>query len=240
MNSIICIRLIVIVNCLSLVTSLAPLSKSSSHVHFAMPNEEDVHADNNKRRSLIIHLSTLATATSLPLISTIRSANANVKLLDKPPPNPLNLKGTLWETGQLYEKSTSIGAEEDFFAVLDNTLEALYSPTLLGAIEEGNYGQASRLLRGNLISESQIRLSANALIDSLPEENDEAIYRSGESFRVFLRCLDVLDAEVAAASRPVTLGGSGEDSRIRILERLGICEDALKVFLNNLRDGLNM
>ncbi|KAL7533673.1 hypothetical protein ACHAXR_005378 [Thalassiosira sp. AJA248-18] len=159
--------------------------------------------------------------------------------------NPLNLKGTFWETGQLYEKSNAPipDDEGDFFSILENTVEALHSPTLLETITEGKYGQASRLLRGGLVSESQIRIAANALIDSIPEENDEALFKSSESFRMFLRYLDVLDAEVENASRPFIGGGGGErsgDPRIEILTRLGEVEDVLKVFLKNVRGGLGV
>lgn len=180
------------------------------------------------RRNFLVGISTAATLLS----SQSQSANA----ID----NPLNLKGTFWETGQLYEKSTPLpDDDDDFFAILDNTVEALHAPTLVDSITEGKYGQASRLLRGGLISESKIRLAANALIDAIPED-DGAIYKSNESFRLFLRYLDVLDAEVEAASRPL-LGGGGDgggDPRMKILTRLGEVEDALKEFLKNVRGGL--
>lgn len=154
--------------------------------------------------------------------------------------NPLNLRGTFWETGQLYEKSNDPPPDDDaaFFSVLEATLEALRSPSLTEAVAEGRYGRASRLLRGGLVSESRVRLAANALIDALPEEDDGAIYRSGESLRVFLRYLEVLDAEVEAASRPFGAGGGGEgDPRMGILARLGEAEDALRSLLKNLRSG---
>lgn len=169
------------------------------------------------RRKFLILASTIATTTP---------ANA----ID----NPLNLKGTFWETGEIYQKPKTPQPtdESDFLSILENTITALHSPTLLNTITQGKYGQTSRLLRGNLISESKIRIAANALIDLLPED-DEAIYKSYESFRVFLRYLDVLDAEVEGASR--SLFG---DPRLKILERLGEVEDALKVFLREVRVGL--
>eukprot|EP00578_Thalassiosira_sp_NH16_P008430 CAMPEP_0181115940 /NCGR_PEP_ID=MMETSP1071-20121207/21690_1 /TAXON_ID=35127 /ORGANISM="Thalassiosira sp., Strain NH16" /LENGTH=306 /DNA_ID=CAMNT_0023200161 /DNA_START=149 /DNA_END=1069 /DNA_ORIENTATION=+ len=160
--------------------------------------------------------------------------------------NPLNLKGTFWETGQLYQKNdATLPGDDDnaeFLSILENAAEALRSPALIDAISEGNYERASRLLRGGLISESRIRLAANYLIDSIPEENEESMYRASEGFRIFLRYLDVLDAEVEAASRPLSLGkGSGggmDDPRMKILTRLGEVEDALKSFLKSVRGGL--
>lgn len=165
--------------------------------------------------------------------------------------NPLNLKGTFWETGQLYEKSKTIAEEDgDFLSVLESSREAFRSPALLDAITDGNYGAASRLLRGGLISESRMRIAANALMDSIPEEDDDAIYKSSEYFRVFLRQLDVLDAEVEAASRPLISGDprmkigisvkgeggmGGGDPRIEILSRLGEAEDALGLFLKTIK-----
>ncbi|KAL9180584.1 hypothetical protein ACHAXT_011037 [Thalassiosira profunda] len=151
--------------------------------------------------------------------------------------NPLNLKGYLWETGKVYIKEPMPdGDDDDFYAILDGTAEALHSAELTEAISEGKFGQASRLLRGGLISESRIRIAANALIDGIPEENDEAIYKSSEAFRVFLRFLDVLDAEVENASRPSFGSGEG-DPRIEILTRVGEAEDAMRALVRNLRKG---
>ena len=105
----------------------------------------------------------------------------------------------------------------------------------------GNYSQTLRLLRGGLISESKIRLSAYALLDLLPEDNDdEIVYKCNESFRIFLRYFDILDKEVELASRPsFPLGGVGEgDVRIELLTKVGEVEDALKIFVNNIKVGL--
>ena len=68
-----------------------------------------------------------------------------------------------------------------------------------------------------------------------------ALYRSNESFRLFLRCLDVLDAEVEAASRPVSfrmVDGEGGDPRMKILTKLGEVEESLKEFVKNVRGGV--
>ena len=73
-----------------------------------------------------------------------------------------------------------------------------------------------------------------ALIDEIPEDAEE--YRASEAFRVFLRLLDVLDAEVEGASRG--LGGDNGDPRFGILGRLGQVEESLKAFLKIVRDGL--
>ena len=149
--------------------------------------------------------------------------------------NPLNLKGTFWETGQLYEKSNDQPADDaDFLSILTDAAGALHSQTLTDAISAGKYGQTSRLLRGGLISEIRIRLAAYALIDEIPEDAEE--YRASEAFRVFLRLLDVLDAEVEGASRG--LGGDNGDPRFGILGRLGQVEESLKAFLKIVRDGL--
>ena len=100
------------------------------------------------------------------------------------------------------------------------------------------------MLRGGLISESKIRLSAYALLDLLPEDvtDDEIVlYKCNESFRIFLRYFDVLDKEVELESRPsFPLGGGvGEgDVRIELLTRVGEVEDALKIFVNNVKVGL--
>mmetsp|Transcript_6761 Transcript_6761/g.13667 ORF Transcript_6761/g.13667 Transcript_6761/m.13667 type:complete len:300 (+) Transcript_6761:179-1078(+) len=160
--------------------------------------------------------------------------------------NPLNLKGTFWETGQLYEKSNNSVLSDDppeisdLIKILETTRDAFHSPSaLVDAISEGRYGDASRLLRGGLISESKIRLVAYALIDSLPED-DENEYLINELFRVFLRYLDALDAAVEAASRPSlgAVGGSGDDPRIKLLSLLGEVEDKMNLFVVAIKKGL--
>ncbi|KAL7529851.1 hypothetical protein ACHAWF_003135 [Thalassiosira exigua] len=179
------------------------------------------------RRRLLVGLSTAAIAP----ISLSAAGNAME--------NPLNLKGTFWETGQLYEKSNVPPPEDDgdFLSVLEDATSALRSPELSNAIGEGRYGPASRLLRGGLISESRVRVAANALIDALPEEDDERIYRASESFRRFVRYWDALDTEVEAAGGPFGGGGGkdGGDPRMRILTRLGEAQDTLEEFLGDVR-----
>ena len=138
---------------------------------------------------------------------------------------------------------------DDFIIILENTINSLHSSTLLDTISEGRYSQTLRLLRGNLISESQIRLASNALIDLLPEDDESIIYKCNESFRIFLRYFDILDAEVDMASRPFSSGGGGgvegmgmggnnSDPRMEILTRVGEVEDALKIFVKNIKVGL--
>ena len=92
------------------------------------------------------------------------------------------------------------------------------------------------MLRGGLVSESKIRIAAYALMDSIPEEEDDRLYLANEAFRVFLRRLDVLDAIVEMASRPLVwreMGGrEDEDPRLKALGLLGEVEESLMVFLN--------
>ena len=157
--------------------------------------------------------------------------------------NPLNLKGTFWETGKLYEKSTdgptildadSDDLTSDLFRVLDESSDAIRSQELAFAIESGQYGKASRLLRGGIISESRLRVSANALMDLIPEEREEYVVSSSEAFRAFISRWDELDAEVEAASRQIR----GEDPRMRILTTLGEADGSLVDFAKNVRRAL--
>ena len=142
----------------------------------------------------------------------------------------------------IYTKPNNSAVEDgDFLSILENTITSLSSDELLNSISEGNYSNTLRLIRGRLISESQIRLASNALLDLLPED-DPSIYKSQESFRVFLRYLDLLDGEVEMASRlgipQLGNNGLGDDPRIDILTRVGETEDALRVFVKNIKDGL--
>lgn len=197
------------------------------------------------RRKILKHF-TSATFFSL-ILSDQSISDSFYQLVANAIDNPLNLKGTFWETGQLYEKSNSNSVLSDdppeifdLIKILETMRDAFHSPSVLvDAISEGRYGDASRLLRGGLISESKIRLAAYALIDSLPED-DENEYLINELFRVFLRYLDVLDAAVEAASRPSlgAVGGSGEDPRIKLLSLLGEVEDKMNLFVVAIKEGL--
>ena len=158
--------------------------------------------------------------------------------------NPLNLKGTFWETGKLYEKSqdgpTILGADSDdltgdLLRVLDESSDAIRSQELAFAVESGQYGKASRLLRGGIISESRLRVSANALMDLIPEEREEYVVSSSEAFRAFITRWDELDAEVEAASRRIR----GEDPRMMILTTLGEADGSLVDFAKIVRRALD-
>lgn len=174
--------------------------------------------------------------------STLTATTLTFFLPDQPPKhsafaidNPLNLKGTFWETGQLYEKKTTAEAilesasdPSDFVPILESMVESFHAPVLVDAITEGRFGDASRLLRGGLISESKIRIAANALIDEIPEEEDDKQYLASESFREFIRYFDGLDALMESASRPF---GGGEDPRMNALTLLGEVEESLRMFV---------
>ena len=223
---------------------LSALGNDTTEEDITIQPINTLHNDNNaisRRRNFLIGL--LTTSSSI-LLSNTQSANAATNNNnDKLPWNPLNLKGTYWETGSMiYTKPNTSALEDgDFLSILEDTIINLSSDELLNSISEGNYSTTLRLIRGRLISESQIRLSANALLDLLPED-DPSIYKSQESFRIFLRYLDLLDGEVEMASRMgiPQLGGNngGDDPRIEILARVGETEDALRVFVKNIKDGL--
>lgn len=201
------------------------------------------------RRNVLASLTSAAVVFVLPDQLTSNENGSNFKQTWLHPQsamaidNPLNLKGTFWETGQLYEKSNALLTDDppetaDFIKILETTVESFHSPSLLvDAISEGRYGDASRLLRGGLVSESKIRLAAYALIDSLPED-DENEYLINELFRKFLRYLDVLDAAVEVASRP-RLGGE-DDPRFNLLSLMGEVEESLEVFVKAVKKGLGI
>ena len=201
-------------------------------------------ANNVCRKSF---LTGLARTASLTLLLSDQDPSIDYPYRPKPVAameNPLNLKGTFWETGQLYEKKSSAEAlpqmddsiTAEWLRLLETTLQSLRSPSLVNAVTEGRFGDASRMLRGGLVSESKIRIAAYALMDSIPEEEDDRLYLANEAFRVFLRRLDVLDAIVEMASRPLVwreMGGrEDEDPRLKALGLLGEVEESLMVFLN--------
>ncbi|KAL7471697.1 hypothetical protein ACHAXS_011995 [Conticribra weissflogii] len=220
---------------------------SYSEVQRSKQSARDECTTDKENRRKFLNKFTSATFFSLTLSNPLISDNFHQQSANAMD-NPLNLKGTFWETGQLYEKSNSNSMlteyppkTSDLIRILESTRDAFHSPSILvDAISEGRYGDALRLLRGGLISESKIRLAAYALIDSLPED-DENEYLINELFRVFLRYFDVLDAAVEAASRP-NLGavGSGDDPRMKMLSLLGEVEDKMNLFVVAVKKGLGI
>lgn len=170
--------------------------------------------------------------------------------------NPLNLKGTYWETGKLYKKTDSElpSDPDDLLASLIQAATALAS--LSDVATDGKFEDLSRLLRGGAVSESRLRLRAYALIDMI--ENEDKGYLLGDLFRTFLRNFDALDGMVEAAARQSKLDGGftetlglavvsplsatndlrrissepslGKDARINVLAALGGATKALKAF----------
>ena len=73
--------------------------------------------------------------------------------------NPLNLKGTFWETGELYVKKESELPQDpgDLLPLLRDALRSLES--LDSYVLDGKFDDLSRQLRGGSISESQLRFN---------------------------------------------------------------------------------
>ena len=142
--------------------------------------------------------------------------------------NPLNLKGSFWETGELYKKDTMELSMEP-----DQLLEYLVqSASSLGQLSDlvlgGKCGEMSRQLRGGTISESQIRLKAYALIDQIEDETQE--YIASDLFRTFLRDLDILDRTVEAASRQSKIdGGAIETLGLAVVSPFGAANEVARI-----------
>ena len=180
--------------------------------------------------------------------------------------NPLNLKGTFWETGELYVKKESELPQDpdDLLPLLRDALRSLES--LDSYVLDGKFDDLSRQLRGGSISESQLRLRGYALLDQLPEDSKDT-YLAEQAFRVFLTRFTRLDATVEAAARQAKidgglvealaltvvapLGAANEvakiaqepsmagDARITVLASLGSTTKAFKAFLKASDDALN-
>jgi len=121
--------------------------------------------------------------------------------------NPLNLKGSYWETGELYQKKeSSFDLPPDPEALLSSMKEMASALESLSTVAEGGeFDELSRALRGGSVSESRLRISGNALIDSILEDDRE--YVVAERFRLFLNNFDALDAAVTAAARRSSADG---------------------------------
>ena len=220
-----------------------------------------------KRSSLTRRMFAKASANALlpasavaAMLSTSSPQNANAIY------NPLNLKGTFWETGELYVKKESELPQDpdDLLPLLRDALRSLES--LDSYVLDGKFDDLSRQLRGGSISESQLRLRGYALLDQLPEDSKDT-YLAEQAFRVFLTRFVNLDATVEAAARQAKidgglvealaltvvapLGAANEvakiaqepsmagDARITVLASLGSTTKALKAFLKASDDALN-
>lgn len=182
-------------------------------------------------RATSVVASTLAVFTDGPLLPPHASA--------APPPNPLNLKGTFWETGELYTKSKfdALSMEPPELIYSLNEAVSAFRSSLTDAASEGRYADLSRLIRGGAVSESRIRVSANVIMDAI--EDERRAYLAGEQFRVFSVSFDALDKVVEVEARPgLGAGGRGNDSRLRVLAILGEVDQSLCAFIKIAEDGL--
>jgi len=142
--------------------------------------------------------------------------------------NPLNLKGSYWETGELYQKKENeIPFERDeLIASLKQSEVALDSLTNL--VLEGKFDALSKQLRGGAVSESQLRLRAYALIDTI--ENDAQMYVASDLFRKFLRDFDTLDRTAEAAVRQSKIdGGVVETLGLAVVAPIGAANEIIKI-----------
>ena len=132
----------------------------------------------------------------------------------------------------VYQKKDTAGLSSDpneLLASLKDTVTALKTLADADAVTEGRFDAVSQLLRGRLVSESQLRLQGYALLDALPDsdnDNDDGgsraddgnasnngktniekkkapawSYVARERFRIFLIKFSVLDDTVEAAAR---------------------------------------
>lgn len=142
--------------------------------------------------------------------------------------NPLNIKGSYWGTGELYQKSDQelSSDPEELLRYLKEQVTALGK--LSDVVVEGNWGEVSRLLRSGDISESQIRLQAYALMDQL--EDDDQEFWARELFRMFLRSLNAFDRTLEAAARQAKLdGGLTETLGLAVVSPFGAANKIARV-----------
>mmetsp|Transcript_13913 Transcript_13913/g.20540 ORF Transcript_13913/g.20540 Transcript_13913/m.20540 type:complete len:286 (-) Transcript_13913:24-881(-) len=142
-----------------------------------------------------------ATTTVMPTVLLLPLNNAAQAA--SPPPNPLNLKGTFWETGEIYVKKES-NLPSDPADIIPSIKELIASlDSLESLVLDGKFDDLSRQLRGKSISESQLRVLGYALLDLLPENDDETnyTYLAEQAFRVALNRFIRLDALVETTAR---------------------------------------
>ena len=229
-------------------------SSISEHSSTSVQEDDVGFADNSsgssttRRRMLSCSFMTISLVVVFNPMNSSRRADAMN--------NPLNLKGSYWETGELYRKSDNelpTDPDELLTSLIEvaTTLESLNDIAL-----EGKFGELSRLLRGGAISESKLRLRGYAIIDMIEDEKQE--YIASELFRTFLRDFAILDTTVDAATRQSKIDGGlvetvglavvspfsaanevarisqepnfGNDPRINVISALGECTKSLKAF----------
>lgn len=171
--------------------------------------------------------------SSFFVFSPLQAAQAT----STPPYNPLNLKGTFWETGELYVKKDNTNGLPTDPAELLPAIEKLI--TALESLEplvlDGKFDDLSRQLRsGSPLSESQLRLLGYALLDQLPEDgdNDNKTYLSERAFRLCLNQFIQLDTVVQTAARQQKLDGG-------LVETLGRAAIAPLSVANELSNNMN-
>lgn len=169
--------------------------------------------DHQQHRRHFLHQAciSLLAATSPMALTTHDDSMALAASTSSPPSNPLNLKGSFWETGELYDKSKlqPVSYEpEDILQYLQYQVKTLKS--LEDYVVDGNFSQLSKLLRGGVMSETQLRKQSYALVDQLPDEDENPnTYLASDALRVFLNSWDNLDRLVDGASKN-NIGGVAE------------------------------
>lgn len=245
-------RTTLLCSCLLLVSPLRPVS--------SLQAEKPGMACSTRRDIFSKPSALLPAAAAAAVLSTSLPQQANAIY------NPLNLKGTFWETGELYVKKESELPQDpdDLVPLLRDTLRSLEA--LESYVLDGKFDDLSRQLRGGSVSESQLRLRGYALLDQLPDESKDT-YIAEQTWRVFLNRFANLDATVEAAARQAKidgglvetlaltvvapLGAANEvakiakepsmagDARITVLASLGSTTKAFKAFLKAADDALN-
>ena len=208
-------RTTLLCSCLLLVSPLRPVS--------SLQAEKPGMACSTRRDIFSKPSALLPAAAAAAVLSTSLPQQANAIY------NPLNLKGTFWETGELYVKKESELPQDpdDLLPLLRDTLRSLEA--LDSYVLDGKFDDLSRQLRGGSISESQLRLRGYALLDQLPDESKDA-YVAEQSWRVFLNRFANLDATVEAAARQAKIdGGLVETLALTVVAPLGAANEVAKI-----------
>ena len=172
---------------------------------------EDSKLDKHHHRRQFLQSSVAILLTGLSTFPKRSSAAA-------PPNNPLNLKGSFWETGELYDKSKQqpLSFEpDDILEYLQTQVKVLKS--LESLVIDGNYSQLSKSLRGGMMSETTLRKQGYALVDLMDDETtDNNAFLASDALRMFFNSWDSLDRTVDGASKS-SVGGVAETLGLAVL-----------------------